>query len=178
MSRRDQIKLTPEEQLELLDEERVVVARRSGRAAGRTRCRSGTRSATATSGPGPSRKSQKVKNLERDPRCTLLVETGVEYGELRGIQIEAEAELIRDLDEVFEFAKRADDPLRARASTSIEGDAAAGLGRRRRSGSRSTSTRSAPRPGITASSAAPTDAAPMRGPAAVSLPVPWRRSKA
>ena len=41
-------------------------------------------------------KSQKVKNLERDPRCTLLVEAGDEYGELRGIQIEAEAELIRD----------------------------------------------------------------------------------
>ena len=43
-------------------------------------------------------KSQKVKNLERDPRCTLLVEAGVEYGELRGVQIEAEAELIRDVE--------------------------------------------------------------------------------
>ena len=42
-------------------------------------------------------KSQKVKNLERDPRATLLIETGVEYGELRGVQIEAEAELIRDV---------------------------------------------------------------------------------
>ena len=38
-------------------------------------------------------KSQKVKNLERDPRATLLVETGHEYGELRGVQIEAEAEI-------------------------------------------------------------------------------------
>ena len=29
-------------------------------------------------------KSQKVRNLERDPRATVLVETGREYGELRG----------------------------------------------------------------------------------------------
>ena len=36
-------------------------------------------------------KSQKVKNLERDPRATLLIETGNEYAELRGVQIEAEA---------------------------------------------------------------------------------------
>ena len=36
-------------------------------------------------------KSQKVRNLERDPRATLLIETGTEYTELRGIQIEAEA---------------------------------------------------------------------------------------
>ena len=35
------------------------------------------------------RKSQKVKNIERDPRATLLIETGEEYPELRGIQIEA-----------------------------------------------------------------------------------------
>jgi len=35
-------------------------------------------------------KSQKVRNLERDPRATLVLETGHEYGELRGIEIEAE----------------------------------------------------------------------------------------
>jgi hypothetical protein len=50
-------------------------------------------------------KSQKIKNLERDPRATLLVEAGHEYQELRGIQIEAEAELIRDPEQVLEFAK-------------------------------------------------------------------------
>ena len=50
-------------------------------------------------------KSQKVTNLERDPRATLLIETGHEYGELRGVEIEAEAEIHRDLDTVFEMAK-------------------------------------------------------------------------
>ena len=30
-------------------------------------------------------KSQKVRNLERDPRATLLIETGHEYAELQGV---------------------------------------------------------------------------------------------
>ena len=43
--------------------------------------------------------SQKVKNAERDPKVTLLVETGTAYSELRGVMIEGEAELTTDLDE-------------------------------------------------------------------------------
>jgi hypothetical protein len=50
-------------------------------------------------------KSQKVRNLERDPRATVLVETGEEYGELRGMMIEAEAEIHRDFDTVLGFAE-------------------------------------------------------------------------
>jgi hypothetical protein len=50
-------------------------------------------------------KSQKVRNLERDPRATLLAETGHEYSELRGVEIEAEAEIHRDLDTVFQLAQ-------------------------------------------------------------------------
>jgi PPOX class probable F420-dependent enzyme len=41
-------------------------------------------------------KAQKVKNLDRDPRLTVLVETGTAYNELRGVSIDAEAELVRD----------------------------------------------------------------------------------
>ena len=41
-------------------------------------------------------KSQKVKNLERDPRITLLFEDGDEYTALRGASISARAELIQD----------------------------------------------------------------------------------
>jgi PPOX class probable F420-dependent enzyme len=50
-------------------------------------------------------KSQKVKNLERDPRATLLIETGHEYSELRGVQIEANAEIHRDHETVFALAQ-------------------------------------------------------------------------
>jgi PPOX class probable F420-dependent enzyme len=125
-SRRDQIKLTEEELAGLLESERVVVV--------------------STIGPRgwphvmplwyvprdgdvwiwTYAKSQKVKNLERDPRATLMIETGVEYTELRGVQIEAEAKLIRDVDRIVAFAK----DLTVRYSEgidSVEGDAAAAL---------------------------------------------------
>jgi PPOX class probable F420-dependent enzyme len=69
-------------------------------------------------------KSQKVRNLERDPRATLLVETGREYAELRGVQIEAEAEIHRDHETVFALAKE----LTARyAGAAVDDDHAAAL---------------------------------------------------
>ncbi len=40
------------------------------------------------------RTSQKVRNLERDRRATLLVEAGEGYEELRGVMVEAEAEIV------------------------------------------------------------------------------------
>ena len=40
--------------------------------------------------------SQKVRNLERDPRITVLAETGSAYNELRGVSIDGRAELVRD----------------------------------------------------------------------------------
>ena len=46
--------------------------------------------------------SQKVKNAERDPRVTLLVETGRAYSELRGVMIEGDAVITTDLDETVE----------------------------------------------------------------------------
>lgn len=41
-------------------------------------------------------KSQKTRNLERDPRVTLTIEAGGQYAELRGVMLEAEAVLHRD----------------------------------------------------------------------------------
>ena len=125
MSRRGQIKLSEDEQRELLESERVVVVSSLG------------------AGGWPHSmplwyvlrggeiwiytyaKSQKVKNLERDPRATLLVETGHEYGELRGVQIEAEAEIHRDPELVFEVAKEL--TIRYSGAASIAADAAEAL---------------------------------------------------
>lgn len=45
-------------------------------------------------------KSQKARNLERDPRATLQVEDGVEYDELRGVMLECDVDLERDESEV------------------------------------------------------------------------------
>jgi len=50
-------------------------------------------------------KSQKVRNLERDPRATLLVEAGEAYEELRGVMVEAEAEIHRDPEVVLGFGR-------------------------------------------------------------------------
>ena len=40
--------------------------------------------------------SQKIKNLQRDPRITLLIEDGDDYFELRGVTISGKAELVTD----------------------------------------------------------------------------------
>jgi nitroimidazol reductase NimA-like FMN-containing flavoprotein (pyridoxamine 5'-phosphate oxidase superfamily) len=98
MSRRKQIELTEDELEAFLDEQRVVTC--------------------ASHGPRgwphlmplwyvvrdreiwawTYGKSQKVRNLERDPRATLQIETGDSYDQLRGVMIEAEAELHRGLE--------------------------------------------------------------------------------
>ena len=103
MSRRDQITMSGEEIAAFLDEQRVVTC--------------------ATHGPRgwphlmplfytvrdgeiwawTYGKSQKVVNLERDPRATLQVETGLEYQELRGVTIEASAKIHRELEPVTAF---------------------------------------------------------------------------
>ena len=45
-------------------------------------------------------KSQKVRNLERDPRCTLQVEAGTDYARLRGVMLACEAVIHRELEDV------------------------------------------------------------------------------
>jgi PPOX class probable F420-dependent enzyme len=103
VSRRDQIKMSTEEVDRFLAEQRVVIC--------------------ATNGPRgwphlmplwyvvrdgdiwswTYSKSQKVRNLERDPRATLQIEDGEQYQELRGVMIEATAAVHRDTELVTEF---------------------------------------------------------------------------
>lgn len=46
-------------------------------------------------------RSQKIRNLERDPRVSALVEDGTDYFELRGVSIKGTAEIVRDYDGIF-----------------------------------------------------------------------------
>jgi hypothetical protein len=61
-------------------------------------------------------KSQKTVNLERDPRATLQVEAGRDqYPELRGVMLETEVTIHRDVDLVTDlgleiFARYGGDP--------------------------------------------------------------------
>jgi PPOX class probable F420-dependent enzyme len=50
-------------------------------------------------------KSQKVRNLERDSRATLQVEAGEQYQELRGVMLECDAVIHRDIPEVQAFGE-------------------------------------------------------------------------
>ena len=51
-------------------------------------------------------KSQKIRNLERDPRVSLLVEAGEKYDELQGVVLYGEAELVRELPAVLDILAR------------------------------------------------------------------------
>ena len=122
MSRRAEIKLSSDEQRELIGAERVVVVGSFG-------ARGWPHLMPMWYVPRDGEiwvwtyaKSQKVRNLERDPRATLLIETGHEYVELRGVMIEAEAEILRDIDTVTAFAEEL--TIRyAEGIESVEGDA-------------------------------------------------------
>jgi len=98
VSRRDAIKMDPGEVQAFLEEQKTVTCathghngfphlmplwdvRRDGRLWGWTYA-----------------KSQKTKNLERDPRATLLVEAGLDYAELRGVMLRCDVVIHRELE--------------------------------------------------------------------------------
>jgi PPOX class probable F420-dependent enzyme len=126
MSRRDRIKLSDQELLQLLESERIAVVSTLGP-------RGWPHTMPLWYVPREGEvwvwtyaKSQKVRNLERDPRATVLVEAGRSYGELRGAMIEAEAELHRDFEAVIGFAEELTVRY-AEGISSVEGDARAAL---------------------------------------------------
>ena len=51
-------------------------------------------------------KSQKVVNVRRDPRATVLVATGEKYEELKGVSITGSTTVVDDLDEVLAFGEQ------------------------------------------------------------------------
>ncbi len=100
MSRRDQITMSADELSAFLEEQRTVVCATNGRDGWPHLMplwyvvRDGDLWAWTYG------KSQKVRNLERDPRATLQIEAGEEYGELRGVMLEVETEILRETDVV------------------------------------------------------------------------------
>jgi Pyridoxamine 5'-phosphate oxidase len=48
-------------------------------------------------------KSQKAKNLGRDPRATIGIEDGIQYHELRGVMLECDVGLEHDPERVEEY---------------------------------------------------------------------------
>jgi nitroimidazol reductase NimA-like FMN-containing flavoprotein (pyridoxamine 5'-phosphate oxidase superfamily) len=100
MSRREQIKMTPDEVRAYLDAGRVANVATVG-PKGRPHLvpvfyiPEGDGIATWTYGT-----SQKVANLRRLAEATVLVETGTEYNELRGVSMECDVRIIEDTAEI------------------------------------------------------------------------------
>lgn len=103
MSRRDLIRMSEEELAAFLDEQRTVVLATVGRDGWPHlmplwyTVRDGELWAWTYA------RSQKVRNLERDDRVTLQVESGETYDQLRGVMVKARARLHRDVDTVTAF---------------------------------------------------------------------------
>jgi pyridoxamine 5'-phosphate oxidase-like protein len=101
VSRRDQITMSDDEVLAFLDEERVVTCASFGPRGWPHLMPLWYVVRDGTLWSWTYAKSQKVKNLERDARCTLQVEAGCDvYHELHGVMLECEASIHRDLDTV------------------------------------------------------------------------------
>ncbi len=112
VSRREQIKMSVEEVAAFLAEERTVTCATAGprgwpHLMPLWYVLRPIEDRPAPSGePGPRVwawtyvSSQKVHNLQRDPRATLQVEAAESYAELRGVMLECDVVIHRDLDTV------------------------------------------------------------------------------
>jgi general stress protein 26 len=110
MSRRDQIRMSDEEVLGFLEENRVVVCATNGRRGWPHLMPLWYVLRPTGDGGAPQlwawtfAKSQKAKNLERDPRATLQVEAGDAYDQLRGVMLECDVAVHRDVETVTALA--------------------------------------------------------------------------
>jgi PPOX class probable F420-dependent enzyme len=96
MSRRDQIRMSHEEVRAFLAEQKVMTVGTIG-PNGRPHLMALWYVPDGLGMTGWTyAKSQKAKNLERDPRATIHVESGVQYHELRGVMMECDVTLDRD----------------------------------------------------------------------------------
>ena len=109
MSRRDQITMSDDDVLAFLGEERTVICATNGRRGWPHLMPLWYVVRATGDGEAPQvwawtfAKSQKVRNLERDARATVQVEAGSSYEELRGVMLECDVVVHRDVDRVREL---------------------------------------------------------------------------
>ncbi|MFL5864372.1 MAG: pyridoxamine 5'-phosphate oxidase family protein [Solirubrobacteraceae bacterium] len=100
MSRREQIQMTQDELRAFVDQQRTVICATNGVQGWPHLMPLWYVVRGADIWAWTYAKSQKVRNLERDPRATLQIETGDSYDQLRGVMIEAKTKVHRDTGEV------------------------------------------------------------------------------
>src|SRR4051794_28047282 len=96
MSRRDAIAMSPEEVRAFLEEERTLTCASLGRDGWPHLMPLWYVLRDGECWAWTYAKSQKVRNLERDSRCTLQVEAGTSYFELRGGMLKAACAIHRE----------------------------------------------------------------------------------
>ena len=108
MSRRDQIRMTEDEMVAFIEEQKTITLVSNG-AGGFPHPMPMwfTRDSDGAIRMATYRTSQKILNLKRDPKVSLLAEVGTEYAELRGVVLYGKAELIDDFDLVVDTLMRA-----------------------------------------------------------------------
>ena len=100
MSRRDQIRMTDEEVGAFLDEQRTVICATNGVRGFPHLMPLWYVLRDGEVWSWTYAKSQKTRNLERDARATLQVETGEQYDQLRGVMFECEVAVHREAEDV------------------------------------------------------------------------------
>ena len=98
MSRRDAIKMDPGEAQAFLEEQKTVTCATNGRDGFPHLMPLWYVLREGRQWGWTYAKSQKTKNLEREPRATLLVEAGLDYAELRGVMLRCDVVLHRELE--------------------------------------------------------------------------------
>jgi len=78
------------------------------------------------------RKSQKVRNLERDPRATLLVESGETYADLKSVIAYCDAEILTNPDAIARNMRliQADEQLSGSLSAEMSEQVRASMAKR------------------------------------------------
>ena len=105
MNKQAQIRMTPEEQEEFLKQARTMVLCTIDKdgyphaVAMAYRAKDGCIYMTSY------RKAQKVVNIRRNPRVAVMVESGKQYNELKGLMIRGRCEIIDDPDEVWKITR-------------------------------------------------------------------------
>ena len=103
MNRRDQIALTPDEQRQYLDAGHTIVLGTNGlRGHPQLTAMWYVNDPDGTIWMTTFAKSQKTKNVERDPHVTLLIESGRTYPELKGLLIRGRASIDEDTEHVLD----------------------------------------------------------------------------
>jgi PPOX class probable F420-dependent enzyme len=100
MSRRSQITMSDDEVAAFLDDQRTVICATNGRDGWPHLMPLWYVVRDGELWSWTYAKSQKVRNLERDDRVTLQVETGEQYDQLHGVMIKARVVLHREAEDV------------------------------------------------------------------------------